>query len=125
MTKKLYVGNLPYAIDDNQLKELFAGYGEIASANVIFDKFSGRSKGFGFVEFSDGEAADKAVEELDGKDIEGRNIRVNEARPKEPRSNNRGGGGGFGGGGFGGGRRGGGDRGGYGDQDRRGGGNRW
>ncbi len=112
MSKKLYVGGLPYAIDDAQLKDLFTPYGEVASAKVIADKFTGQSKGFGFVEFVNAEDADKAVEGLHDKEVGGRKLTVNEARPMAPRS---GGGGGFGGGG----RRGGG--GGGRDRDRRGG----
>lgn len=135
MSKKLYVGGLPYSIDDAQLRDLFASYGEILSASVIMDKFSGRSKGFGFVEMSNDQEAEKAIAEMNGKDVGGRSITVNEARPMAPRT---GGGGGFGGGrrgggggGFGGGGRGGdrGGRGGYGGGgrggDRGGGGDRW
>ena len=114
MSKKLYVGGLPYSVDDAQLNEMFASYGEILSAKVIQDKFSGRSKGFGFVEISDDAAAQKAIDEVNGKDIGGRSITVNEARPMTPRPS------GGGGGGFGGGRRGGGGGGG---RDQRS--NRW
>ena len=81
---KLYVGNLPWKIDDDGLKELFASYGA-EEANVIKDKFSGRSKGFGFVVISDDEAANKAISELHEKDIEGRPLTVSEARPMVPR----------------------------------------
>jgi len=102
MSKKLFVGGLPFSMTDDKLKELFASYGEMSEVVIIKDKFSGRSKGFGFVSFSDDAAADKAVAELNGKDIEGRKITVNEARPMEERpkrSFDRGGsGGGFGGG---------------------------
>ena len=79
--KKLYVGNLPYSYKDDDLNTLFADYGEVESAIIIIDRQSGRSKGFGFVELAD-EAADKAMEELNGKDVDGRNIVVNEARPR-------------------------------------------
>lgn len=79
--KKLYVGNLPYSVNDSALADIFAPYGEVASAVVITDKFSGRSKGFGFVELDDA-GADKALAELDGSEIEGRNLKVSEARPK-------------------------------------------
>lgn len=81
MAKKLYVGNLSYQVTADQLKDKFAEFGEIASAIVISDKFSGRSKGFGFVEFVNDADADKAIESLDGQDWEGRPLRVNEARP--------------------------------------------
>lgn len=115
MSKKLYVGNLPYTVDDAQLNELAAPFGEVASAQVIMDKFSGRSKGFGFVEFANDDDATKAIESLNGKDIDGRPLRVNEARPMAPRGAGGGGGGGSRGGGRGGrdDRRGGGGGGGY------------
>lgn len=80
--KKLYVGNLPYSYRDNDLNDLFADYGTVASASIIMDRASGRSKGFGFVELEDDGMAEKAISELNGKDIDGRNIVVNEARPK-------------------------------------------
>lgn len=126
MSKKLYVGNLPYSVDDAQLNEMAAPFGAVLSATVIKDKFSGQSKGFGFVEMENDEEALKAIEALNGKDLGGRALKVNEARPMVPRD--AGGGGGRGGrggrGGFGGGRdrdRGDrGNRGGYG-----GGGSRW
>ena len=92
MDTKLYVGNLPYSITDDQLGELFAQFGTVNSAMVISDRNSGRSKGFGFVEFATKEEADKAIEGLHGKDYEGRNLVVNVARPKEPRRDNFGGG---------------------------------
>jgi len=82
---KLYVGNLPYSVNDDGLKELFAASGEIAEAKVITDKFSGRSKGFGFVTMKDDKAAEKAVADMDGKEIEGRPVKVNVARPMRPR----------------------------------------
>lgn len=103
--KKLYVGNLPYSVSEDSLKELFAAYAPIESTRIITDKFSGRSKGFGFVELSDDAKADQAIEELNEKEIDGRNIQVNVARPLEPRNNDRrgsGGGGGYRGGGGGG-----------------------
>ena len=78
--KKLYVGNLPYSVADEQLMELFADYGEVSSATVITDRNTGRSKGFGFVELEDDEA-DKAIAELDSKEVEGRPLKVSEARP--------------------------------------------
>ena len=82
---KLYVGNLPYAIDDAKLQELFAEMGEVVEAKVIIDKMSGRSKGFGFVTMKDEDGAQKAIKELDKKEIEGRKIRVSIARPLKPR----------------------------------------
>ena len=86
MSTKLYVGNLPYSVTEDKLKELFASYGEIEEVVLIKDKFSGRSKGFGFVTLTDEEAAKKAIEEMNGKDIEGRELKVSEARPMEERS---------------------------------------
>ena len=85
MGKNLYVGNLPYSVDDNQLKDLFSEAGSVASATIITDKMSGRSKGFGFVEMGSDEEAAKAIELLNEKEIDGRNIKVNEARPREER----------------------------------------
>lgn len=81
---KIYVGNLPYSVDEEKLKELFGSFGEIEEASVIRDKFSGRSKGFGFVTLKDDEAAKKAIEEMNDKEIEGRQIKVNEAKPMDP-----------------------------------------
>ncbi|MEI6092186.1 MAG: RNA-binding protein [bacterium] len=82
MEKKLYVGNLPYSANDATLNELFSKYGEVVSAKVITDADSGRSKGFGFIEMSTTDAAQKAIEALDNKELDGRNIKVNEAKPK-------------------------------------------
>lgn len=82
---KLYVGNLPYSANDDGLKEIFAASGEVTEAKVITDKFSGRSKGFGFVTMKDDKAAEKAIADLDGKEVEGRPIKVNVARPMRPR----------------------------------------
>jgi RNA recognition motif-containing protein len=78
---KVYVGNLPFTVEQEKLKELFASYGEIEEAIVIADKFSGRSKGFGFVTFKDEESAKKAIAEMNDKEIEGRKLKVNEAKP--------------------------------------------
>jgi RNA recognition motif-containing protein len=114
---KIFVGGLPYQTDDEQLQQIFSGYGEIASAKVITDRDSGRSKGFGFVEMNDDEAAKKAIAELHEAELGGRTITVNEARPMEQRS---GGGGGDRRGGGGGGRGGSGGGG-----NRSGGGKRW
>ena len=83
MGKKLYVGNLPYSVNDQKLNEMFSAVGEVTSAKVITDYDSGRSKGFGFVEMANDDDAKKAITQLDGKDFDGRAIKVNEARPKE------------------------------------------
>jgi RNA recognition motif-containing protein len=109
VAKKLYVGNLTYDTTEDNLVELFSEFGEVLSAQIIIDRDTNRSKGFGFVEMADG--GDEAANALNGQDFRGRNLTVNEARPREPRDN-RGGGGGGGYGGGGGGRSGGG--GGYG-----------
>jgi RNA recognition motif-containing protein len=85
MAQKLYVGNLPYSANDESLRNHFSQAGTVASATVITDRMSGRSKGFGFVEMSSDEEAQKAIEMFNGKDFEGRNLTVNEARPKEER----------------------------------------
>tara|TARA_Y100000310_G_scaffold345413_1_gene464689 strand:- start:863 stop:1138 length:276 start_codon:yes stop_codon:yes gene_type:complete len=85
MSTKIYVGNLPFSVDDNGLKDAFSSYGEISEAVVIKDKYSGRSKGFGFVTFADEESAKKAVSEMNGKELDGREIKVSEARPMESR----------------------------------------
>ena len=90
----IYVGNLAYAINDEALSEAFGAFGTVSSAKVIIDKFSGRSKGFGFVEMEDDAQAQAAIAELDGKELEGRPIKVNEARPREDNRGGRGGGGG-------------------------------
>lgn len=110
MSTKLYVGNLPYTCDDQSLQDAFTQFGEVVSARVITDRASGRSKGFGFVEMQDSSSANRAVEELNGRDFMGRNINVSEARPQEERPRTGGGGRRFGGGG-GGNARGGGPRG--------------
>ncbi|MFG0326324.1 MAG: RNA recognition motif domain-containing protein [Phycisphaerales bacterium JB037] len=114
MMKKLYVGNLPFSVNDDELREMFAEHGEVASAAVIMDRETGRSRGFGFVEMADEAEADRAIEAMNGFDINGRPLTVNEARARQDRGG-FGGGGGGGRGGFGGGRGGGGGgRGGYG-----------
>ena len=92
--KKMYVGNLPWSTTEDDLKELFAAYGEVQSVAVITDRETGRSRGFGFVTFAEADAATSAVSEMDGTELDGRTIRVNEAHDKP-----RGGGGGGGGGG--------------------------
>jgi RNA recognition motif-containing protein len=94
MGAKLYVGSLAYSIDDTKLKDLFAPVGTVVSAQVIMDRDTNQSKGFGFVEMSSDEEAQKAIKELNGKEVDGRTIMVNEARPKEDRSGGGGGGGG-------------------------------
>jgi RNA recognition motif-containing protein len=108
MGKKLYVGNLPYSVTDEVLEQLFSAHGTVQSAQVIMDRDTGRSKGFGFVEMGSDAEAQAAITAVDQKEVDGRRLTVNEARPKTE-------------GGGGGGRRGGGDRGGYGG----GGGRRW
>jgi RNA recognition motif-containing protein len=102
----IYVSNLSFNVQDEDLKDFFTEYGEVTSAKVITDKFTGKSRGFGFVEMNDDEAAKKAIAELDQATVEGRNIRVMEAKPKEEKPARTGGGGGFrsnGGGGYSGG----------------------
>lgn len=86
--KKLYVGNLPYSTTNDELRNMFAAAGAVATATVIIDKMSGRSKGFGFVEFENDSDADKAIEMFNGKDMGGRPLTVNEARPMQPRNGN-------------------------------------
>ena len=118
----IYVGNLAHEATENDLRELFAGYGEVESASIITDRFSGESRGFGFVEMPNKSEAAEAIEALNGHDLKGRSITVNEAKPKAPKRG--GGGGGGGGGGYGGGggrgRGGGGGGGGYGGGGGRG-----
>ena len=97
-SNKLYVGGLPYSVSDGQLSELFSPHGTVESANVITDRNTGRSKGFGFVEMSAQSEAEAAIEALNGTDLEGRSLTVNEAKPREDRGGSRGGGG-YGGGG--------------------------
>ena len=110
MGRKLYVGNLPYSVTDSSLQQMFEAFGGVDSAQVIMDRDTGRSKGFGFVEMKSDQEAQAAIAGMNGKEIDGRSLTVNEARPK---TEGGGGGrrGGFGGGGGGGG---GGGRGGYG-----------
>ena len=107
MGKKIYVGNLAYGVTDGTLEQLFAAHGSVQSAQVIMDRDTGRSKGFGFVEMDSDQEAQAAIAALNGKEVDGRTLTVNEARPK---TEGGGGGGGRGGrGGYGGGGR----RGGY------------
>ena len=91
----IYVGNLPYNVVEEDLREIFEEYGEVASVKIISDKLTGRSKGFGFVEMEEDQEARKAIEELNNAELSGRNIKVNESRPKS--NDSRGGGGGGGG----------------------------
>jgi len=102
MNNKLYVGNLSFHLNDDDLKECFAQVGTVESARIIEDRDTGRSRGFGFVEMSTEEEAKAAIEQLNGQDLDGRSLAVNEARPREDRSRGRGNSGG-GGGGYGGG----------------------
>jgi RNA recognition motif-containing protein len=99
----IYVGNLSFSVSETDLREAFAAYGQVATASIIKDKFSGESRGFGFVEMPTKEEAEKAIAALNGKDLKGRTMTVNEAKPRtdRPRTGSGGGGGrgGFGGGG--------------------------
>lgn len=115
MAKKLYVGNLPFSATEQELESKFSALGTVDSAKIIMDRDSGRSKGFGFVEMADDDAAMKAIDALNGQDFSGRAMIVSEARPQAPRESR-----GFGGGGGGGGRGygGGGGGGGRGGNDR-------
>lgn len=116
---KLYVGNISFNTTNQDLNDLFGAYGTVQSSNIIEDRETGRSRGFGFVEMSSPAEGQAAIAELDGKEIDGRTIKVNEAKPQGERSGGGGGRGGYGGGGGGRGRSGGGGGGGY------GGGGRW
>ncbi|WP_345948252.1 MULTISPECIES: RNA-binding protein [unclassified Mucilaginibacter] len=125
----IFVGSLPYRLEEADLKELFEAYGEVNSVKLIIDRETGRSKGFGFVEMPDDEAAQKAISGLNGAEVSGRSIAVSQAEERKP-SGDRRGGGGFGGGnrGGGGGYGGGGNRGGGGggyQKDNNRGGGRW
>ena len=105
MGKKLYVGNLPFSVNDQILMDAFTQFGKVESAKIITDRDTGRSKGFGFVEMSTDEEASNAINKMNGAELEGRSLTVNEAKPMAPRENRGfGGGGGGGRGGFGGGR---------------------
>ncbi len=95
MAKRLYVGNLSYSVTSELLQEMFEQYGRVRTAQVLIDRETNRSRGFGFVEMEDDAEAEAAIESLDGNDHDGRRLTVNEARPREPRT---GGGGGYGGG---------------------------
>ena len=116
MGNKLYVGNLPYSVRDNDLEQAFGAFGSVSSAKVMMERDTGRSKGFGFVEMGSDAEAQAAIQGMHGQALGGRAIVVNEARPMEARPPRSGGGGGYGGGGYGGGG------GGYGGGGRSGGG---
>jgi cold-inducible RNA-binding protein len=112
MSNKLYVGNLSFRVTSEDLHEYFAAAGAVESANVVFDRETGRSRGFGFVEMASEDDANNAIAQFNGQEYDGRNMVVNEARPREDRGGGggggrggRGGGGGYGGGGGGGGNR--------------------
>ena len=94
----IYVGNLSYQTTEDELRDLFAEFGDVVSAKLIVDKFTGQSKGFGFVEMSNNSEAQKAMDELNGRDMNGRSVTVNQARPRQDRSRGGGGGRGYGGG---------------------------
>ncbi|HEY8783365.1 MAG TPA: RNA-binding protein [Mucilaginibacter sp.] len=126
----IFVGSLPFSLEEADLRELFEAYGEVSTVKLISDRETGRSKGFGFVEMTDDESAQKAITGLNGAEVKGRSIAVSQAEEKKP-NDRRGGGGGYGGnrgggGGYGGGNRGGGG-GGYSRDSNRGGGGggRW
>lgn len=104
----IYVGNLSHETNEDSLREAFEAFGQVESVNIIKDRFSGESRGFGFVEMPSKQEAEKAIEEMNGKDLNGRAVNVNEARPKTNSRDSKGGRGGYGGGGGRGGSRGGG-----------------
>jgi RNA recognition motif-containing protein len=105
MGKKIYVGNLTYGVTDSTLEQMFAPHGAVQSAQVIMDRDTGRSKGFGFVEMGSDQEAQAAIAAMNGKEVDGRSLTVNEAKPREDRGGGGGGRGGYGGGrgGYGGG----------------------
>jgi RNA recognition motif-containing protein len=117
MSTKLYVGNLSFQTQEDELRAAFVQYGEVLDVRIMSDRDTGRSRGFGFVEMADAGAAETAINAMNGAELDGRALRVNEARPQESRGGSGGGGGGRGRGGYGGGG-GGGGRGGYGGGDR-------
>jgi RNA recognition motif-containing protein len=102
MAKRLYVGNLKYTVTSAELQELFDQFGTVSSAQVLSDRETGRSRGFGFVEMANDAEALRAIESLDGQEHDGRRLTVNEARPRTPGGGGGGGGGGYRGGGYGG-----------------------
>ncbi|MBY0278401.1 RNA-binding protein [Candidatus Binatia bacterium] len=101
MSRKLYVGNLAFSVDSSGLEQMFSAYGNVESASIVTDRDSGRSRGFGFVEMSNSDEAQAAIEALNGSQQGGRALTVNEAKPREDRGGGGGGRGGFGGGGGG------------------------
>ena len=108
MSMKLYVGNLSFNTSNNDLSDMFAEFGAVQSSNIIEDRETGRSRGFGFVEMSSQSEGEAAISGLNGKEVDGRELKVNEAKPREDRGGSGGGGrrgGGYGGGGYGGGGR--------------------
>ena len=86
---RIYVGNLPYNVDESELKEMFSSYGQVTSATLVMDKFSGQSKGFGFVEMPNNSEADAAIKGLNESSVKGRNIKVNQAKPRGERPQRR------------------------------------
>jgi RNA recognition motif-containing protein len=94
MAKNIYVGNLPFSTTDDDLNQLFSPYGSVSSARIIKDKFTDRSRGFGFVEMDNDDEADKAIEATNGKEVDGRALKVSEGKPREEKRGGRGGGGG-------------------------------
>ncbi|SEN20865.1 RNA-binding protein [Mucilaginibacter sp. cycad4] len=124
----IFVGSLPFTLGEADLKQLFEAYGEVNSVKIIIDRESGRSKGFGFIEMADDEAAQQAISGLNGSEVKGRSIAVSQAEEKKPGGDRRSSGGGYGGGNRGGGGYGGGNRGGgggYSRDNRGGGGKSW
>ena len=101
MSKRIYVGNLPFSSTSQDVQELFEQYGAVTEVHLVTDRQTGQPRGFGFVQMDDDEAAEKAISELNNKDFQGRNLKVNEARPRENRGGGGGRGGGYGGGGGG------------------------
>jgi len=91
MTKKIYIGNMSYETTEDKLRELFATHGEVTSVNVVTDRYTGRPRGFAFVEMATDEAAAAAIAALNGRDVDGRQLNVAEARPRKPRGGDRGG----------------------------------
>jgi RNA recognition motif-containing protein len=125
----IFVGSLPFTLQEDDLRALFEAHGEVSTVKIINDRETGRSKGFGFVEMPDNEAAQSAIDALNGSEVKGRSIAVSQAEDKKPNDRRSGGGGGYGGGGnrgggggYGGGNRGGGGGGGYSRDNNRGGG---
>ena len=123
MGKRIYCGNLSFKATEDDVRQLFAQYGEVTDVHIVMDRETGRSRGFAFVEMATDEAAKAAISALDGQRVQDRPLKVNEAQPREQRGGGGGGYGGGGGGGYGGGRGGGG--GGYGGGRGGGGGSRW